>query len=888
MTTFSWLHFTDLHAGQEGTEERWDPIRRKLHEDLKWLHEKMSCVSHKGWDAVFFTGDLAYRGSEADYQRVDAVLEPLWDLFKELGCDPVLIAVPGNHDVCQDNKDLVIRGMIKWDDQTAKEFWSDGVSRSPVKKAFHNYEEWYARWRQKHPPESRSSLRATKVTFHGGGIVPGDLSAVFSKDEMRIGVLGLNSAFLQLTDGSTLDKAGDDRKKHPFEGRLVLHPKQRKAVCPLPQWDDLPAIVLTHHPREWLRDPEEFETDVAPQGQFFLHCFGHMHEGWSNYVRVSGSEPARLAQGAALFGMEGDDRIHGYSGGALDRDGYGEPRLRIWPRFAPRPGGREYYIGPDWQHFELDHDDAVTESFRGTKIHFPRPTSKPKAHAEERPLVSKLLRAALSAASDPEPVEIDVERLIDLLAGKLKRNPNQGEASSLTELARLAVEVHLLEPRGEGFGSLQRVAADDFFTKDVNVSSRFFADVQDRSTSWRRYFEALEQAGLPVETLCRVHGKAFIAPQHLLAGLLARMEDDWSKVLDVYDRVAGDTEKALGRRSLGMKSGAFDRLQASQWICWLIWGPSIPACTCEAWDGLHALQLGYGDENYSLPVFNAGRSQQDAGLLGQLASGLQKSRVGALPVDFCGRLTWAPALVNDTDPARAAAQTQLALFDRKSDSLAVLLDSAVPTNESTRSYFTSYQWMMFLVGKSPLEPNGRPRLLRDNDFPTFLTPTTDMERFDLRSRRLWRNLVPVFVHANLADAEVFERQRAMLVRNSIELLRSLWRGREALFHSEDVKEGIRFFLVAASDYTGCGSELRYPLANPLADVLIKQLEHDEELRETIQVPRFSSGSEPWMHVAYYFSTCAMPDMVDMYYEYVAASRPKTVRPNPARPRTTRD
>src|SRR5262249_9774509 len=101
MATFSWLHFSDLHAGQKDTDERWAPIESRLHEDLRRLHRRMSCRSHGGWDAVLFTGDLAFSGSESDYAKVDAKLEPLWELFGELGCDPVLIAIPGNHDAEQ-------------------------------------------------------------------------------------------------------------------------------------------------------------------------------------------------------------------------------------------------------------------------------------------------------------------------------------------------------------------------------------------------------------------------------------------------------------------------------------------------------------------------------------------------------------------------------------------------------------------------------------------------------------------------------------------------------------------------------------------------------------------------------------------------------------------
>src|SRR5262249_27632162 len=199
---------------------------------------------------------------------------------------------------------------------------------------------------------------------------------------------------------------------------------------------------------------------------------------------------------------------------------------------------------------------------------------------------------------------------------------------------------------GGGVDSLERFANEAAHREVVRVPPIFFARVQDREIAWRRYFEVLDalEPRPPIQTVCQVQGTAFIAAQHLLAGLLARMDEDWRKVLDVYDRVAEDKKSALGRLPDAATSAPFDRLQTAQWICWLIWGPSIPACTCYAWQGLRALQLGYGDENFSLPVFDA---PQSAGLLDGLASGLKEPGVAAVPVEFSGRLTWAPSLCSD-------------------------------------------------------------------------------------------------------------------------------------------------------------------------------------------------------------------------------------------------
>jgi predicted MPP superfamily phosphohydrolase len=836
MATFSWLHFSDLHAGQKGTEERWAPIESRLHEDLQRLHRRMSCRSHGGWDAVLFTGDVAFSGSEGDYAKVDAKLEPLWKLFGKLGCDPVLIAIPGNHDAAQTTsaaaESLIGKQQLVW----------SAEKQEAVRKAFAAFDGWYSNWLDRHKPPKSLDLRRN-------GHVPGDLSACFDKDGLLVSMVGLNSSFVDIWSGEI-----------KREGKLVLLPIQTHEVWP-PEARRGPAIMLTHHPREWLRKEVNFAADIAPQTQFFLHCFGHMHEANQTNIRAAGAKPIRLAQGASLFGMErfgkgNVERIHGYSGGAIDWDGNGAARLRIWPRIARYPKGGEYYMAPNWAHFELDEEEAIAELL--PEYHFPLPD---EARAKERDLAAKLLRAALATDSEPVPSssKTDVLPLINLLASKI---PQNAEAGALTRQTRFAIERYLLDPDAEGVESLQRFAKDAAHPEIVQVSPKFFARVQDREVAWRCYFEVLEavEPRPAIQTVCLVQGTAFIAAQHLLAGLLARMDEDWRKVLDVYDRVAEDKKSALGRRPNDAASAPFDRLQTAQWICWLIWGPSIPACSCDAWKGLRPLQLGYGDENFSLPVFDA---PQSAGLLDGLASSLKKPGVAAVPVQFVGRLT--PSLCNDPDPENKSALTQKSLFAPDSGSVAVLLEAATQTGKAGRSYFTSYQWMMFLVGKDPEKPGGPPRLLRDGSYPEF-PPQTEQDIDDVRNQRLWRNLVPVFVHANLADAEVFKRQRQMLVDNAVALLHSLWRQRAELFD----EAGVRFFLVAASDYTGCGSELQFPSAEPLAELLKKRLEDETDagLKNAISVPELKPHDKAWKPVAGYFSTCGMPFMVSNYYKYV--------------------
>lgn len=50
---------------------------------------------------VFFTGDLTQRGTAEEFALLDVELKWMWERFRAAGAtvDPVLLAVPGNHDV---------------------------------------------------------------------------------------------------------------------------------------------------------------------------------------------------------------------------------------------------------------------------------------------------------------------------------------------------------------------------------------------------------------------------------------------------------------------------------------------------------------------------------------------------------------------------------------------------------------------------------------------------------------------------------------------------------------------------------------------------------------------------------------------------------------------
>jgi len=94
MSTFRFLHLTDLHLGMIGQVRLWPNVEERFLADLKLLRDRVG-----PWDLVLFTGDLTQRGISAEFAALEQLLLKLWASFKEWGFTPELLAIPGNHDL---------------------------------------------------------------------------------------------------------------------------------------------------------------------------------------------------------------------------------------------------------------------------------------------------------------------------------------------------------------------------------------------------------------------------------------------------------------------------------------------------------------------------------------------------------------------------------------------------------------------------------------------------------------------------------------------------------------------------------------------------------------------------------------------------------------------
>lgn len=348
MQSFSWLHLTDFHYGLDGQNSLWPNLRQPFLDDLAKLHELSG-----PWQAVLFTGDLVQQGKSEEFREMQReVLERLREQLTALGSgEAVLLAVPGNHDLYRpDPKEdnAAIDALLNKDGFSliSKKFWDNpaGAYRRVVNNAFAAYCEW---WQGARPADLTT------------GLIPGDFACTLKCGERRIGIVGLNTAFLQLQGGD-------------YQRKLVWDARQLQAVCDgaVDDWQkrhDL-CLLLTHQGPDWLTDEarKHGASEIASAGRFALHLFGHNHEAAIQITSSGGNTDAiRQSCGCSVFGMEsfGEPpklaRSHGYAAGRITFE-QGQANLRFWPRIATNKP-----IGNGWR-FTSDSTHAVLQSDHGT------------------------------------------------------------------------------------------------------------------------------------------------------------------------------------------------------------------------------------------------------------------------------------------------------------------------------------------------------------------------------------------------------------------------------------------------------------------------------------------------------------------------------------------
>ncbi|MBL9041043.1 MAG: metallophosphoesterase [Myxococcales bacterium] len=320
MDLLRWLHLSDLHCGQRGERTRWPTARGPFLQDLREQTAKLGPP-----DLILVSGDLAYSGQKREYERLKDICD---EITAAVGGSPLWVVVPGNHDLrWPEPGDATAKGLRSYPDDAALRraaHTAKSDTQRYLRRLFADFERFFrdriiSTW-QSRPDELRLSYQL--------GSLPGDFLLQVEKNGLCLGIVGLNSAFLQLDGGD-------------YERRLCIEPEQLPGDLPRFVEQTDAALLMMHHPPSWLspRSRKLFEQDIYPPGRFVACHFGHMHQHRATTELGSSGEPRRYLQASSLFGLEHygeqhEDRATGYCRYHLQRTSAQEGKLSWFPRAA--------------------------------------------------------------------------------------------------------------------------------------------------------------------------------------------------------------------------------------------------------------------------------------------------------------------------------------------------------------------------------------------------------------------------------------------------------------------------------------------------------------------------------------------------------------------------
>lgn len=414
------------------------------------------------------------------------------------------------------------------------------------------------------------------------------------------------------------------------------------------------------------------------------------------------------------------------------------------------------------------------------------------------------------------------------------------------------------------FAALQNTylrAKSHFATPQPHVIATSFAlqALTESTPPLSTYFDALTESELPGAILgardrfvssVRIES-GFVAPLHLLTGLLTHSDSDWPRVLAQYKTAI--TKFPLPSSISDVQPDMMlEHIQAFQFYCWLLWGPSVQLCTCDAWKAkVKVLQYGYGDENNSLNLIF-----DDPTLIRESWAELQTALVEnrrpyglAVQTVLTATPMWGPNLSSELkfpwifNPLETdGAEKSMGLLLRCEEPL----DAHNPLLQ-TLPYYSAYVWIMFEI----CDPNGRLRHWR---------------------KQPWRYFFPVFEHANIADGTSYMFSKQALVGKAMIMIRNI----EDAFKPDGAQSDVYLRYVCAIDDPGGpaadGHDLEFThdgTANGQADCLRGLLRAASD-REPERWPHLFDDPDPTSADMFIDSACHLSYIVENFHAAQAA------------------
>ncbi len=356
----------------------------------------------------------------------------------------------------------------------------------------------------------------------------------------------------------------------------------------------------------------------------------------------------------------------------------------------------------------------------------------------------------------------------------------------------------------------------------IEVRDVFRLNNESTKNGIKQYLLAVSELKLSLDEeasfLCKVKiNNGFLLPLNLIAGLMSRFSDDWDPIIDSYGQMADHS---------------FSAAQLSIFDLWLLWGPSVPICTCDQWSGPLTLQYGFGDESNSVRVRVDGPAKES--ILAELRKSVERRATTAYPAlhaSIVGKL-WPPSsfLYGEF----CAAQKHLVNPNREAFILEYDSHTVLGNASGSHQFYSAYVWAMFVVGRAN-------------------KPTLD----EVRNHQ-WLQVVPFFEHANIVDEMSYGLAKQQLARKVLTYVET-----SAQFEPDPARGPLRLWYVCAIDDSACGQHLEVlpkgVTIRATIDQLLQQGEY-ESLRNRIVLNESSFANV--------LSSCHISDVVDEFFNTI--------------------
>ncbi|MET0183049.1 MAG: hypothetical protein ABW199_09210 [Caulobacterales bacterium] len=438
-------------------------------------------------------------------------------------------------------------------------------------------------------------------------------------------------------------------------------------------------------------------------------------------------------------------------------------------------------------------------------------------------------------------------------------------------------------------GAWRQSRADLFGAGGERIEAAHAGVIHGRFEEIDRYFDALEVMGLAGNELRFVTKvviqDGFVAPLHLVAGVLRRFEEDWRKIIETYEHDSGETTHNDADNETLLALRGLREIQKFIFDCWLQWGPSIPVCSggCGHFGGAwSSLQYGYGDENNSVELVGhqdhmrrmwrtlaenmpqgalAGRARVTGHIASSryLPSAELHHRIGAAlskswSSDEEGRLL---ILMSERTNERSAdAENQIATAS---------MDAPIGDFEPRKSYayyYSAYLWAIFVVLRQKIDPSNAKPIWVPANREGDVGRVSDSE---------WLDFVPFFEHGNIADRETYSFMKRQLAEKAVAGLSKFVRDSEAFRTSGSAQEyPLRFAFACSLDHSGCGAPGDFRAASPagahgyeaesIPDYIRAAIAADPVLKDIVLFDEYAA-THP-------HSSCALPESILRYFDHV--------------------